>query len=134
MRATQVEVTDNGVLVHLREPEAEKPAPRRARQRRTGWTRVRGIRETKFVGFVHEASGWTVIHCGHPTANWPWYAQDPAHPGVAVMTHNGKGWRHIDRALQAVEDVLAGKARSTNERCAGGVRRVIYPHEEDAKR
>ena len=27
--------------------------------------------------FRHDASGWLLEHCGHPTANWPWAPQEP---------------------------------------------------------
>jgi hypothetical protein len=45
------------------------PGPTRYRQR-PGWVRLRGG-----CGglWLHESSGWTVQHCGHPTALRPYY-------------------------------------------------------------
>ena len=73
----------------------------------------------------HESSGWEVKHCGHPTANWPYHAADPEHPGRVVVTHNGKGFRKLVEAMQAVEGVLTGALVATNERCGPATRRVL---------
>ncbi len=70
-------------------------------------------------------SGWEIRHCGHPTANWPYYAIDPAYPDRTTVTHNGKGFRTLRAAQAAVEAILAGTATATNDRCGPSTRRVL---------
>lgn len=96
------------------------------RSARVGWTPLhpRGASKTRTV-YVHDASGWRVAHCGHMTANWPYYATDPDRPRLCITTHNGLGWRTLQLAMEAVERVLAGEAIATTDRCALGVGRVV---------
>lgn len=56
----------------------------------------------------HE-SGWQVIHCGHPTANWPWYAVSPE--GEHVVAHHGRGWRKLEQAREHVDGLIGGTWR-----------------------
>lgn len=96
---------------------------------RDGWTRLhaRGSSKTS-TRYLHDASGWTVSHCGHMTANWPYYATPPGEvpgQGLCVTTHNGLGWRRLEDAMQAIERVLVGEAVFTTDRCANGVGRVV---------
>jgi hypothetical protein len=68
-----------------------------------------------------------VRHCGHPTANWPYYAIDPRHPDCTVVTHNGLGFRTLHDGCEAVEAVLRGDMVNTDEWCVAGVLRIIPP-------
>jgi hypothetical protein len=53
-----------------------------------GWTRVDPRPwTTKLDAYWTHASGWTLVHCGHPTANYPWALYDP------------KGRMHLQSAL-----------------------------------
>lgn len=99
---------------------------------RTPWTRIDGGRSKTSAVYRHEPTGWLIRHCGHPTANWPYYLVDPAHPAAATMTHNGLGFRRVVDAQQAVDDVLAGRKVATASRCAPGVRRVTT-HDDDCE-
>lgn len=51
---------------------------------RPGWVRLRGG-----VGgrWRHEATGWEVRHCGHPTALWPYFGKHP--DGRPVLIQHG---------------------------------------------
>lgn len=93
---------------------------------RPGWSRLSRPGD-KCRAYWEHTSGWIVRHCGHPTANWPYYAVDPAEPARTVVTHNGQGFRTLLDAFEAVEDVLAGAMVATNEWCVDGVRRIIPP-------
>jgi len=69
-------------------------------------------------------SGWQVHHCGHPTANWPYYAVDPTDNGRLYVTHNGKGFRTLVAAFAAVEGVLVGELVATDEGCGPTTGRI----------
>jgi hypothetical protein len=55
----------------------------------------------------HDATGWEVHHCGHPTANWPWYAISPE--GESVASDGGYAWRKLDVARTHIEELVAGE-------------------------
>lgn len=93
--------------------------------KRSGWQRLSQAGRTTSGWWKHMASGWMVQHCGHMTANWPYYLVDPAHPGCCTVTHNGKGYRTLKEACEAVEAILAGTMRTTSERCVGNTRVVV---------
>jgi hypothetical protein len=57
--------------------------------------------------YTHKPSGWVVIHCSHPTANFPYYIQTDT--GERILAPNGRGFRHVDEAKQAVEAAHAKK-------------------------
>ncbi len=93
---------------------------------REGWTPLhpRGASKT-CTSYRHDASGWTVSHCGHMTANWPYYATDPSRPNLCITTHNGRGWMTLALAMEAIERVLVGEAIATTDRCNHGAGRVV---------
>lgn len=95
--------------------------------RRDGWTRLSSPGNKCGARWRHVASGWEVRHCGRPTANWPYYAVDPSDPARCTVTHNGLGFRDLNAAFDAVEGVVAGRYRATNERCTGSTRRIVRP-------
>lgn len=76
---------------------------------RAGWTRLSRAGDKLTALWRHDASGWLVQHCGHPTANWPYYAVDPAHPERVVVAPSSRAFRSLADALPAVEDVVAGR-------------------------
>jgi len=51
----------------------------------------------------HEASGWVVYRCGHPTALWPYYGMRLLAGGWGL----GRGFSKLARAQAAVEAELA---------------------------
>lgn len=109
---------------------ADKADAGQGRPPRPGWIRLSTPGKKLDACYRHVASGWLVKHCGHPTANWPYYAVDPAHPHDITMTHNGLGWRRADLAFDAIERVLRGGLVATATRCANAVRRVTTPDDD----
>jgi hypothetical protein len=53
------------------------------------------------------ASGWIVQHCGHPTANWPYYLVSPQGDSPIIASH-GHCFRTLQEAKAAVEGLHAG--------------------------
>jgi len=92
--------------------------------RRPGWERLSRPGAKLDARWRHTASGWEVRHCGHPTANWPYFGVDPAHPGAATVTHNGRGFRNLATAFDQVEAVLRGDLVATDDRCGPTTRRI----------
>jgi hypothetical protein len=80
----------------------------------------------------HDQTGWEVLHCGHPTAIWPYFAIDPAAPGDTTVSHNGKGFASLEKALDAVDAVIAGRLIATTNRCTPGTRRICSAGESHA--
>lgn len=56
---------------------------------RAGW--FRGGTRGKCGAYLHEASGWSVLHCGHPTALWPYYAVPPGDKPRQMLLSCGLG-------------------------------------------
>jgi len=81
--------------------------PRRARRGVSAWLRHSEPGDKLSARWEHQASGWEVRHCGHPTANWPYYATTPE--GRVVVASNGRGWRTLKDAQAAVEELAAGR-------------------------
>lgn len=65
----------------------------------------------KFKIWQLAGTGYRVLHCGHPTANYPWYGETPD----GEMITSGKGgvcgmaFRYADDAKVACELHRAGK-------------------------
>lgn len=77
-----------------RRPKPEPPPP--------AWIRLGDIiGDPKFATHLHSASGWTVKHCGHPTANYPYYCVSPA--GRTLIAPNGRGFTLLKLAKAAAE-------------------------------
>lgn len=53
------------------------------------------------------ALGWSVRHCGHPTAIWPYFADHPEIDGL-VVEQDGRGFRTLEKAFTAIEAALFG--------------------------
>ena len=92
---------------------------------RPGWIRLSEPGRKLDALYEHVTSGWRIRHCGHPTANCPYYAEDPAHPGTCTVTHNGQGFRTLEVALDSIEGVLRGELLATDEGCLGTTRRIL---------
>lgn len=73
---------------------------------RPGWVR-QGAAGRTCAGAWQHASGWVLRHCGHPTALWPYYLEDPQ--GRMAVSHTGRGFHHLVDAQLALEGVLAGQ-------------------------
>lgn len=59
------------------------------------WTRIR-------PGYWRHVSGWEARHCGHPTANWPYYLLAP--DGRMVVSEAGYGFKTIKLARQWLDE------------------------------
>jgi hypothetical protein len=67
-----------------------------------GWTCVhRNSVIAKATRWQHR-DGWTLAHCGHPTALYPWVLRDPQ--GGMVLAPNGRAWASLPDAMQHVYD------------------------------
>lgn len=75
------------------------PAPPRHRQFKD-WRRLSPPGDKMRATWFHAATGWTVHHCGHPTANWPFYAINPN--GETVVAWNGLGFKDARTAFIAL--------------------------------
>lgn len=62
---------------------------------------------TKFAHWQHH-SGWEVVHCGHPTALWPYSLQHPDRAEI-VVSFNGRGFRKVQAARDVVERIVSGE-------------------------
>lgn len=56
---------------------------------------------------LHVPSGMVVTHCGHPTANFPYYIETPA--GESIYAPNGRGFQRLQLAKDHVEQLHAPK-------------------------
>lgn len=68
------------------------------------WRRVDGG-QGKLGSTYQDGRGYTIQHCGHPTANWPYMLYGPDE--LMIMAPNGKCWQksiyaaiEVDRLLQ----------------------------------
>jgi hypothetical protein len=103
----------SSLLFALGEPQGEK-------RQRPHWIRFRG----GVFGIWQHTSGWQVHHCGHPTANWPYYGLPPgvSPRGVGrdqMLLTGGFGlgiaFPTLVQAQQAVEELLRNE-RAQKER------------------
>jgi hypothetical protein len=65
------------------------------------WTRYAGSLGKLNTVHVHTRSGWQVHHCGHPTANFPYYILTPS--GERILNLNGRGFQRLQLAKSHVE-------------------------------
>jgi hypothetical protein len=78
-----------------------------------GWQRV-DRNPGKLGARWRHVSGWTLSHCGHPTANFPWDLRDPQ--GKRVLSgvlysgnpEHGYAWRTLAKAFGWVATQLRG--------------------------
>lgn len=67
------------------------------------WERLSAPGDKCGAYWRHE-SGWSVRHCGHPTANYPYYGIPPRDGEEMLLAPNGRGFRLLKDALRAVEE------------------------------
>ncbi len=82
----------------------------KGKRSRPGWTQLRKPDPGSKGGvWEHEESGWQVIHCGHPTANFPYYGVSP--DGKERMLSGGielgMAFRYLSDAQEACENYSA---------------------------
>lgn len=73
-----------------------------------GWTRVDPKPWTsKLTAVWQHVLGWSLHHCGHPTALWPWALYDPKgrmHRNGALdgAPREGRAWQRLEPAMEFV--------------------------------
>ena len=92
--------------------------------KRHGWTRISPKPGTCWTHWAHQDSGWQFRHCGHPTANWPYYFIDPASLRT-VMSFNGLGFKSVEVCMNVIEGVISGTFKLTDDQCVDGIMRVM---------
>jgi len=82
----------------------------------SGWARVDPRPWTKTAAVWRHVSGWTLHHCGHPTAIYQWDLRAPNGRRVSrgwlfspPDEHDPRAWRTLAEAQAFVDDVLAGR-------------------------
>lgn len=98
---------------HTQGLEGERKRPTRGY--RAGWTPLHPPGASKTCIEYQHASGWIVRHCGHPTANWPYYGVSADGSATLVVTHNGKGFKGLLAAMTQIEAHLAGELAMRRE-------------------
>ena len=65
----------------------------------------------KFKTWQLAGTGYFVKHCGHPTANYPWYGERPDGTTITsgALGRSGMAFRYLDDAKVAVELDHAGQ-------------------------
>jgi hypothetical protein len=91
---------------------------------RDGWTRLSAPGDKLGTRWRHDASGIEVRHCGHPTANHPYYIAMDAFPRRCVMSFNGFGWATLIVALEVAERIHSGELQVTIDNCGDATARV----------
>ena len=72
------------------------------------WVKIRAGNHGGCGAVWEHTSGWQVIHCGHPTANYPWYAMSPE--GKRLTLANGNfAFAYLKEIKRMVELELAAK-------------------------
>jgi len=74
---------------------------RGGRPHRQGWERLTPPGEKLHARWRH-VSGWQVVHCGHPTANWPWFIEAPDE-GTRYVSPGGRGFMDRLDAMRFAE-------------------------------
>lgn len=77
---------------------------------RPGWTRESLANRGKCSQRWRHESGWVVSHCGHPTANYPYFASHEARGLTMVVSHSGRGFSTLEQAFDQIEALVAGTA------------------------
>ena len=83
------------------------------------WERIPGPKQlgSKGIVHVHLPSQMQVHHCGHPTANFPYYILD-IQGERQILAPNGRGFQHLVDAKQHVEQLhKAIMQETTTESC-----------------
>ncbi len=80
------------------------PMPRETQYAVKEWTRTPGPAGGSCGASHAHRSGWRVLHCGHPTANRPYYVI--AWDGTTHFAPNGRGWQHLRDAKAALLALL----------------------------
>jgi hypothetical protein len=61
-----------------------------------------------------------VRHCGHQTANWPYYLTAPGRTET-IVSFNGRGFSTAAIAKEVVEALVAGLLHLSTDNCVPGI-------------
>lgn len=75
---------------------------------------------TRTLEPITHPSGWQIVHCGHPTANWPYYLSAPDR-NETIVSFNGRGFRSVCICTHIIEQILAGTFRISVENCCSNI-------------
>lgn len=89
------------------------------------WVRESPAQGTVWTRWRDKLSGWKLQHCGHPTANWPYYLIDPDHPDKTTVSFNGFGFKTVAVCKEVIERLSAGELRTSDENCGATTRCVL---------
>jgi hypothetical protein len=81
-------------LLFVNEPQQERPSQ--------VWERVAGSQGKLNTVHIHKPTGWQIHHCGHPTANFPYYILDA--DGRRILAANGRGFQRLELAKKHTEE------------------------------
>jgi hypothetical protein len=105
-----------------------------------GWHRVDRRPWTKLHARWAHRDGWKLVHCGHPTAIWPWGLYDPSgRMHCTALTTGGSdptcgvAWRDLRSAVDYVAEMglRALKAMDGAETRRPAVVRWLESHGRD---
>ena len=92
---------------------------------REGWTLLTPVERYRgrCGALWQHVSGWHIEHCGHPTANWPYFLWHSSRQ-LNVMSHNGMGFTHLKETQLMVEAISRGELAITTGGCVPGIARI----------
>ena len=96
-------MAEQQTLFDLEPPAAPRPI----------WERQAGFLSKMHTTWTHTPSGWIIRHCGHPTANFPYYIETQR--GSHLYAPNGRGFQRLDLAKARVEQLWAGEPTPATE-------------------
>ena len=84
------------------------------------WERIPGPAElgSKGIIHIHTPSRMQVHHCGHPTANFPYFILDIQNER-RILAPNGRGFQRLNEAKQHVEHLHNGTSKDSSAQEAG---------------
>jgi hypothetical protein len=63
----------------------------KGKRSRPGWRKIQDGNYGGCGAVWEHHTGWKVIHCGHPTANYPYYGESPDGKEIMLAGGIGKG-------------------------------------------
>lgn len=71
------------------------------------WSSVRWVPPGSKGKRYESPSGWAIEHCGHPTANWPYFLEGPT--GELFISGSGYAFSTLKAAKSAVAGMVSGR-------------------------
>lgn len=86
---------------------ARVPKPKRGTVLPAPWARVENGRRGTCGSCYRHPAGYTIEHCGHPTALWPYMLTGPEGAAL-ILAPNGRCWQNLRAAAAEVARRLGG--------------------------